>query len=445
MIRLEKISNVLLRDKNITRAAFFWNAFSAVMNSFQTMVLLLVITRMGNMNDASIFVMAYAVGNLMIHIGKYGVRQFQVTDVREQYSLRDYVRARKLSLLLMMAAFGIYIGFCVITGRYGSRKAVVILLICFLKAIEAYEDVYHGRMQQKGRLDTAGRILGIRLAVFIAGFLGIYLWTENLVLTCLVNVVITLLMAIVMNGAVMGHFQSTETQTHRGLLRECLPLCLCMCLNMYIANAPKYTIDTVVSDEVQTCFNIVFMPVFIIALLANFLFQPFLKKMGEMWEERNLSSFVSYILRLTWIVVAMDVFVTVVGAAIGGKILGIIYGVDLKPYQWELVIFMIAGGVIAVQNLLIMIITTVRYQKYMIYGYVVTAVVMFIGGKVILQKYSLLWLCGFFALMLAALTAYCAELVVVAIQKEKAAGAAEGKGDSNENNEKRIVYHHQES
>ena len=40
-----------------------------------------------------------------------------------------------------------------------------------------------------------------------------------------------------------------------------------MILIMYMANAPKYIIDTVVSDEIQTKFNIIFMPVFVISIV----------------------------------------------------------------------------------------------------------------------------------------------------------------------------------
>lgn len=435
MIKIKtKINRILLNEKNITRSTFIWNAFSAVMNSFQTMVLLLIITRSGDMNDSSIFVMAYAVGNLLLHIGKYGVRQFQVTDVNEKYSLKDYVKARIVSVTLMLLMMIVYTGSNIVLGKYNFEKAVVILLICVMKAVEAYEDVYHGRMQQKGRLDTAGRILGIRLAVFIIGFAILYLITGNLVFTCVMNLMITIVLAIILNRSVMETFydnsgvcvhadsnrqRAVQTAGWKTVLVECFPLCLCMCLNMYIANAPKYTIDTAVSDEVQTCFNIVFMPVFIIALLATFIFQPYLKKIGELWIEEKISRLISYIIRLSAVVLVLDVLVTIVGGLIGGDILGLIYSVDLKDFNTELILFMIAGGIIALQNLFIMIITTVRYQKYMIYGYIVTAVCMLAGGRKILADYGLTKLCVFFLVMLFMLTVYCTVLMVTAIGKKR--------------------------
>ena len=56
--------NPLLASGNIRRSSFAWNLLSASANSFQTMLLLIVITRFGTDTDSAAFVMAYAAGNL---------------------------------------------------------------------------------------------------------------------------------------------------------------------------------------------------------------------------------------------------------------------------------------------------------------------------------------------------------------------------------------------
>ncbi|MBQ5475351.1 MAG: lipopolysaccharide biosynthesis protein [Lachnospiraceae bacterium] len=420
------LSRFLLRGENkIKRNTFFWNAFGAVMNSFQTMLLLLVITRTGNDNDSSIFVMAYAVGNLVLNLGKYGVRQYQVTDVNEEHSLKDYLQARYASMTMMMVAIGAYLLVKIFNGGYTREKVIVILCICLVKAVEAFEDVYQGRMQQKGRLDTAGRILGIRLLIFIIGYAVMYILTKNLVLTSVVNLAITVVLSIIMNGCVMYKFKEEDRETDKHsvnrILIECLPLCACMCLNMYVANAPKYTIDTVVSDDIQTKFNIIFMPVFIIALLANFIFQPFLKGMGETWSEGKTGKLARTAFKFTIVIVIIDLVITFVGSFIGAPVLGAVYGVNLKDMNKELIVFMLAGGLVALQNLYIMIITTVRHQKYMIYGYIGTGLLMLLfSGKALGSDGShLLRLCVYFFGILSLLTVYCIGLITYAILKRK--------------------------
>ena len=404
------------------RNTFFWNAFSAMMNSFQTMVLLLLITRTGTDTDSSIFVMAYAIGNLVLNVGKYGVRQYQVTDVQEQCKFRDYLRARYASMVFMFVSIFLYVGYNVMNHSYSATKAIVVVGICMVKAVESFEDVFHGRIQQKGRLDVAGRVLGVRLFIFVLGYGITYIVTKNLIFTTILNLGITVLVAIFLNTIAFQSFRDDGKSAGKGsvkrVLIECLPLCICMCLNMYIANAPKYIIDTIVSDEVQTRFNIVFMPVFVIALLATFIFQPYLKRLGEMWITRDVKKFVKTIINFSLVVLIIDLVITLVGSFIGGPILGMIYGVSLKSYNHYLIVFMLAGGIIALQNLFIMVVTTVRYQKFMIYGYSITALILFLFGKKILTGNGLFALCIFFLAMLTFLTLYCIALIVVAIKRE---------------------------
>lgn len=418
-----RINKFLLKNKNIGKSAVFWNAFSAMMNSFQTMVLLMVITRFGTMEDSGIFVMAYAVGNLMLNVGKFGIRQFQVTDICEKYSFSNYVDSRKLSTMLMLFLTAAYVGYNLLLQQYSLKKSIIVVLICVLKAIEAYEDVYHGRMQQKGRLDVAGRILGIRLLLFISGYAVFYLLTGDMVMTTLINVIISLLLSIGLNYTALKGLNITDKSiSHKGvfsLLAECFPLCACMCMNMYIANAPKYIIDTSVNDDIQTCFNIVFMPVFIIALLANFIFQPCLKNLGEIWTEKKYSKFSKNIYGLAAVVIIACAVITVIGAFIGTDILGLIYKVDLSSYNNLLIIFMISGGIIALQNLFIIAITVVRYQKYMIYGYIVIALIILLAGGYILNNYGILILSLFYLATMVLLLLYCMFLLAIAYKKTK--------------------------
>lgn len=420
------LRHFLMRDDSLERAAFFWNAFAVVTNAFQTMVLLLIITRLGNINDASNFVMAYAIAGLMLNIGKYGVRQFQVTDAAEKYSFGEYLRARYVTMILMMIGTAAYLVFGIAVNGYSAEKVLIILMICTLKVIEALEDVYHGRMQQMGRLDVSGRIFGIRMAVFIGLFGGLYIVTRHLLLSCAVSVLMTLVLFIVMNFAVLDAFRPVQRQDvskghWKGILVECFPLCLCVSLNMYITNAPKYTIDAVVSNEEQTYFNIIFMSVFVIGMISSFIFQPLLKWMGEIWEKQERSKFFVLVLKLIAVTLAGDIFILAAGCLIGCEVLGWMYGIDLGGYKGQLAVFLLSGGMIALQNLFLMAITVIRCQKYMVYGYIATAAGMLLAGRRILVQFGMIGLDWFYLFMLAVLTIYCAVITFVGMKRQKTA------------------------
>lgn len=418
---MNQLKRLLTSAENITRSTFIWNAVATALNSFQTLLVLLVLTHFGDATDSSIFVMAFAVGNLLIYIGKYGVRQYQVTDIKEEYSYLEYFYSRVLSCALMLIACVINVLVNIINQNYSAEKAVVIFLICMVKLTEAFEDVYHGRFQQLGRLDVASKIWGIRLVIFIVSYSILYLFSHNLICASSVSLVITVLLAYVLNRSVWMDFKPcTDVFSKKkviNLMKRCFPLCISLCLYMYIGNAPKYIIDGIVNDAEQTNFNIIFMPVFVIVLFANFIFQPILRHMGELWSENKIKQMKKEIFKLFFLVIIVDFVITVIGTLIGTQILGWLYGINLSDCKFQLLILLICGGIVALLSLLIMVLTTMRYQNFMIYGYLFTSFVLFMCGKKILLNYSITGLCIFYGTAMLLLVVYCSILIGIGFKK----------------------------
>ena len=80
---------VVLMDKTkIERESFIYNTAGGMLNAFQSVFLLMAMSRVLTPDDAGVFTLAYSVANLMLMIGLYGMRNFQVTDTLHIYSYR---------------------------------------------------------------------------------------------------------------------------------------------------------------------------------------------------------------------------------------------------------------------------------------------------------------------------------------------------------------------
>ena len=417
----------LLNTKNINRAAVIWNAVSACLTSFQTMLLLMVLTRFGTAEHSGYFVMAYTVANLMMNIGKFGMRQYQVTDAGEKYSFRTYVASRVCSVSLMGLALCIYLLWGLLFNGYSAEKAAVVALISLFRGVEAAEDVFHGRMQQQGRLDIASKILAFRNAVFILGFAIIYLLTRNLLLTAAVNTAVTVLLALLLNRAVLPDFRDAKpqptNQTARTvpwpLLRECLPLCLTMVTYMYLGNAPKYIVDGLVSEAVQTRFNIVIMPAFVVSLLCTFIFNPVLKKIGVLWQNQDIPALRKLTRKLVLAPVAVDAVVLLGGYFLGIPILSLVYKVDLDGYRPLLVIFLLASGTVAMLNLFVALLTAMRRQRHLLYAYAASSLLLLFTGRKLFAvlSFALEPICWLYLAVLLAVLFYCILIYWMTIRK----------------------------
>ena len=420
----EKIAQGLFRTKDIGRSAFVWNLASACLNSFQTMLLLFVLTHRGSSADSGMLVMAYAVGSLMLNIGRFGMRQYQVTDAKEAFSFREYVFSRVCSMFLMLTALALYLAWSAAGKGYTAEKLWVVGLLCLFKGIEAAEDVLHGRMQQQGRLDVAGKILAIRFTVFIGGFTACYLLTKDLALTIALNAAVSLCLCLLLNGAVMPRFLPEEKENGTGfripwkLLGQCLPLCLALVMNIYLGNAPKYVIDGIVSDEAQTCFNIVFMPAMVVALLSGFIFNPVLKKIGVLWTDGRAGELKKLMIRLTLVPVAIGVAVAAAGMAAGIPVLSFIYGVDVSGYRSVLLVALLASGVMAMLNLYVALLTTMRKQPHILGAYAAGTLALLICGRGVLQRSGMTALCLVYLAVMVLVVAYCMVISWATIRKQ---------------------------
>lgn len=408
-----RVRRWLVQAGNPEKSAYIWNTVSAMENSFQTMGLLLVITRLHNMEDSAVFSIAYAVGNLWIALGKYGIRHFQVTDVREKYSYGTYLKMRYFSCFFMLSASLVYT--CAgRAGGYSWYKAACVMLACLIKLVDAFEDVLHGRLQQKEKLHIAGKVLSLRLFLYIGAFVLLYVITENLLITLLISFLFTLVLAVYLNGLVREELETDKEERQekgrvRELMLECLPLCVSFFLNTYLFNAPKYLIDELVSDEVQSCFNVIFMPVFVISLLSNFIFQPMLHKSAVLWEKKEYKKFHRIIFRQTAIIFALTLLADAGGWFLGVPVLGWIFDVKLDSYRLLLVLLISSGGISAYINFMHMVLTTLRKQNILLISYLFTAAAMLFIGGYFMRRFGLLILTltflGLLLLLAAVLTA----------------------------------------
>lgn len=397
------IRHWLYNTNDKARSAYIWNTCAAMLNAFQTVFILMLISRIDPIIDAGIFTIAFAIGNLMMTIGKYGMRQFQVSDVEEKYSFKEYTVSRVVTSLLMITASLIYIGVNYFSGLYDSGKCAVVLLICLARTVDAFEDVLHGMLQQYVRLDIAGKILSLRLFTYIVVYMMAYLITENLIITSAIALLISVLQFLFLNIVALKGFKVKKKKFQYkkvgSLFVECFPLFVASYLVMYISNAPKYAIDKVLSSEVQACFTYIFMPVFVISLLSQFVYQPVISKMALLWHNNDLKDFNKLIYRQIGII-----FVLAVAAVLGGYLLGIpvlslIYGVNLEEYRTALVILLIGGGALAIVNFLQMIITVARKQNFLIIGYFLAYLSFILFGKMIVKLYGIVGISVFYTLV----------------------------------------------
>ena len=74
------------------KEAYIWNTAGSMLSAFQSVIMLMVLTRVCDLETAGIFTIAYASANLFLNVGNYGMRNYQASDVKPKYAFSIYVR-----------------------------------------------------------------------------------------------------------------------------------------------------------------------------------------------------------------------------------------------------------------------------------------------------------------------------------------------------------------
>ena len=67
-----KLEKFLIQSNNIGKDSLVWNMVGSMIMAFQSVIMLMILTRVLGLNEAGIFTIAYANANLFVTIGKYG-------------------------------------------------------------------------------------------------------------------------------------------------------------------------------------------------------------------------------------------------------------------------------------------------------------------------------------------------------------------------------------
>lgn len=420
---LEIIRTFLGKSKNIKKDTYAWNSINAIMSAVQCPLILMVMTRTNGIHDAGIFSIAYAVAGLMIFVGQYGIRRFQVSDIHEKYSFAEYHGMRVLTCALMIICCLIYCIYGSVFNGYNGEKFAVIMMVCLLKGNQAYVDVIHGRMQQQGRLDIAAKSSAIRFTAEMLAYIAALIITKDLLISTSVCLAVSFIVMFVTSVNAASDFGGLHVSFGRGKLKglviEGFPLFVSLFLNMYISNAPKYAIDAYLTEEIQAMYNLIFMPAFMVGLLANFIFNPIITEYAKVWTDRKISRFQRLVGKQCVVIAGLTAAGLAVAATIGIPVLSLIFGVDLSAYKMELCVIMLGGGMMAYGIFFSTVITIIRMQNSLIISYGVVALAAKLLSGVLVTDYGMTGAAVLYAILMLILSVMLMIIMIWKIRKEK--------------------------
>lgn len=378
------IKEWLLEKEKNRWSATLWNAVACGVFAIQSAVLLIVVSRIFSQVVAGMFSLAYAIANIAMTVGKYGERNYQITDYNPDNTFKAYLVTRWVTVCCTSLVLVCYLLYQYQIGRYTQEKVILIVLIAMLKMIDAMVDVWFGEYQRKGYFLSAVKIMAVQQMVTTISILIMLAVAKDAVYALVVGNLVSV--ASVMVGLhesreAIEARQSLKWKSVREILGKCMPLCIGTSLAIYVGNLPKYAIDAYADEVTQAIFGYLMLPVFVITLLNQFIFQPYIKQLSDMWVNGDRHGYIKKICQQCLVILIIGIGVMLLGLILGLPILSWLYNVELGGYWREFLILLWGGIALAYATYMTIPLTIMRKQNVVALAYGISAVLGGLGQR----------------------------------------------------------------
>lgn len=386
MEKEEKLENIEKEEVKNFRKNFVWNIVGTGFNSFNSLIFLIIVTRINGITEAGVFTLAFSTACILYVIGTYAGRVYQVTEVDKDITDKEYIINRIFSCILMML---VTVGF-VIFRQYDLYKSVIFVLLAFFKCLEAFSDVLYGILQKNNMLDVVGKSYFIKSLLSVVFFIIVDLITHNIIISCVAIILIWIVIIIFYDIIRMKNLINLSTKVDFSrvfrIFKKGFFIFAITFLGLYLLNAPKYAIDSYLTEDIQAIFGIIVMPATVMGLVGQFLMHPYLNTIVELYSENKIKELKKLILKIITYIFGFGVLASILAYFLGVPVLNLIYGIDLNGYQIHLVAIIMASTLYNIGMIYSSVLTTIRSTFIQFIMYLIVVIITYILSNSLTQS-----------------------------------------------------------
>ena len=357
-------------EKSIEKKNVIWNIVGASANAFTSLLFSIIVTRINGTFDAGIFIYSFATACLFYFIGNYCGRTFQVTDISKKNSDTDYIYNRIITCIIMMIVTVI---FTLIKG-YDLYKSSILIILCLYKCIEAFAESLYAVVQKNGKLYKVGISMFLKAVLATIILFVIDYFTKNLLLASVGTVVVNIALILLYDLKNIKQVKLEKTKftndANIRLFKIGFFTFVLTFLGTYLINSPRYAIDDLLGNNLQTIFGIIIMPASFMGLLGQYIIQPSLTKLSDSIENKKYNQLIKTIRTLILLVLLAGILVFVIAWFLEAPVLKLVYNVELMPYFDSMMIIIFGSILYSLSFVLSAVLIAMRrtFGQTLIYG-----------------------------------------------------------------------------
>ena len=365
-----------------------WNAGGNILYLVAQWIVTVMVTRISGFEDAGVLSVAMSVSATIQTIALFGVRNFQVSDVNNEYKDSTYFNLRNitcLSSLIICIVFSI-------AASYSLTQIVAILFYMIFRIAESYTDVLSGIAQKNNRLDIAGKSLAIKgVLVIVSFFGGYYLFgtlNAGLGAMALTSCLSTVLYDYIAVRAFARFSLIDSFKSSMSLAKKVYPLCIYMFLFATLTSVPKIILEFMTDKELLGAYSSIFAPALLIQAATGYIYNPFATVFARDFQKNNFSRVKSTVIKIILAMIGLSVLILVAVHFLGDFLFSLVFGEQILQFSYLIIPVIIATILLSFLGFLCMLEIIIRDFVGLIIGCSVGAAAVFAMSVLLINHFS---------------------------------------------------------
>lgn len=391
-----------------------WNsAGSLVFLGCQWLITVLIVRLSSNYDAAGVYSLAMSVYGIFAPIAEYRMYIYQVSDVKNENSIGEYLAFRLITCALSLILCVVYaLATCALSAVWA------ITLYGIYKIASALIDVLHAEDQVKHRMDYIGKSLTLQGIVSIGIFSAVFALFGSLELTLVAMTVGIVLVGLIYDYPRTRQFGSIRFGIGKKkvihLLVYCAPVVIGFVACATAPSIPRQYLFAVSGEAALGIYASVSAPVAIIQAGASYLYNPLMGYFAESYDKGDAKEFNSFLIKASLGIVVFGVACLVILMFFGGPLLMLMFGESIEAYLYLIPLVAISSIGISFMGFMNGLMLTIRDFKGALVGGVL-ALIVSLGSTI---PFIQLWSMNGVSLVLLASSTISALIMGVFLSKK---------------------------
>lgn len=313
-----------------------WNSLGSLTYfGSQWLVTVLIVRLSADYGPAGKLALAMSVYNIFAPIAVYRMYTYQVSDVRRENTVGEYLAFRWITCAVALVSATAY---AALTSPHEMLPAI--LLFTLMKVFSLLIDVLHGFDQVNGRMDYIGQSLIYQGLSTLVVFVVVFHLTQSLELTLAAMAAATVAVGLFFDLPHSRRFGPIRPGIRWSkalyLLRYCLPIVLAGAACAAVPSIPRQFLSHLEGASALGIYASVAAPVAIVQMSSSYIYNPLLSLFSTYYARGRTHELIR-LFRRVLLGIAFVGLVCAIGLELfGGWLLGLMFGPTIDPYVYTI-------------------------------------------------------------------------------------------------------------